>query len=179
MLSWLPANVILLNLLAVKIYIQFITSIFYIFRCVSRKEFRELKDEVRCLKRKISPPTAPTSPDAQTAPAFPSPSSTYAAGETNSLYNGFKLSELQDISHIDKLYDAVKCLLLKLFIKEYILSHSVSGKAANSKTPNKCQFDVRLYNTMFGILKDKFGVKNKDITEKGHSVQNFVGKQKL
>lgn len=156
--------------------------------CVSRKEFKELKDEVRRLKRKFqelvktessgSPCTQTPTVDFPPSPKAPDLQSPSSAAQTTAGYNGFTLSDLKDsICHIDKLYEAVKCLMLKLFSKDYIVTHSVSGKAANSKTANKCQFDSRLYFAMLGVLKEKFDVKNKDITEKVHSVQKFVAKQ--
>lgn len=94
-------------------------------------------------------------------------------------FNGFTKSELQDsINHLDQLHPAVKILLLKLFPETYIVNHSVSGKASNSKTPRKPQFDLRLYGVMVSIIKDKFGSSNKDITEKVHSVQKYLQNKK-
>lgn len=52
-------------------------------------------------------------------------------------FNGHTLASLKySFCHMDKLYDVVKCLLQKLFPNAYILSYSVSGKAANYKTGN-------------------------------------------
>lgn len=97
-----------------------------------------------------------------------------------SSYNGYTIDNLQDsISHFDRLYDAVNCLLLKLFPKEYILSHSVSGKSGNSKLQPKSQFDPRLYCTMLSVIKKKFTlVTTKDITERVHAVQKSLKREK-
>ena len=81
------------------------------------------------------------------------------------------------IGHADDLYPAVKILLLKLFPEAYIVSHSVSGKASNSKNHAKPPFDSRLYGVMLCILKEKFGSSSKEVTEKVHSVQKFINKK--
>ena len=79
------------------------------------------------------------------------------------------------MSHFDRLYDAVNCLLQKLFPKDYILNHSVSGKSENSKLQPKSQFDTRLYSAMVTAIKNKFTqVTTKDITERVHSVQKSL-----
>ncbi len=100
--------------------------------------------------------------------------------EDAELYNGNSLSALHDmISHIDKLYDAVKTLLRNLFPDNYILSHSVSGKAANKAAVAKPPFDARLYNILITVIKSKFlNTTSKEITEKVHSVQKYVAKIK-
>ena len=69
------------------------------------------------------------------------------------------------ISHIDKLYDAVKTLLRDLFPDSYILSKSV--------------FDACLYNIFITLIKSKFlNTTSKEITEKVHSVQKYAAKIK-
>ncbi|KAJ8307791.1 hypothetical protein KUTeg_014656 [Tegillarca granosa] len=66
------------------------------------------------------------------------------------LFNGNSIDNLKDaISHTDKLYEAVRILMFKLFPDHYIISHSVSGKASNSKTERKMSFDARLYGVMY------------------------------
>ncbi|XP_033733447.1 uncharacterized protein LOC117322617 [Pecten maximus] len=94
-------------------------------------------------------------------------------------YNGHTLSHLQDsISHTDTLYVAVRILLLLLFPEDYIISHSVSGKAANSKTEKNPSFDSRLFGIFLRILKSKFPNNSaKDVTEKIHSVQKSIMKK--
>ena len=82
------------------------------------------------------------------------------------------------MSHIDELYPAVKQLMLMLFPEDYIVSHSISGKASNSQSRAKPPFDGRLFQVMINILKEKFDVTTKEITEKVHSVQKFIMKKK-
>lgn len=95
------------------------------------------------------------------------------------LYNNHTKSELQDaVDHIDQLYPAVKTLMLMLFPESYIKTHSISGKPCNSKQAAKPPFDSRLYNIMIGIIKEKYGSANKEITEKVHSIQKWAQKQK-
>lgn len=166
------------------------------------KEFLSLKEDVRRLKRKIasiqpisqesastpakqlslSPPDSSSTPTcakhqssqeiSQSLGASPMPP---ASSNSSDLYNNCTRSELQDsIGHMDKLYPAVKILLLKLFPESYIVSHSVSGKASNSKCSAKPAFDARLYGIMITTLKEKFGSSTKEITEKVHSVQKYL-----
>lgn len=96
-------------------------------------------------------------------------------------FNGHTLAMLKySICHMDKLYDVVKCLLLKLFPDAYILSHSVSGMAANSKTGKKPAFGSRLYSAFVTMVKEKFpSASSKEITEKVHSVpKNLKNEEK-
>ncbi|VDI46866.1 Hypothetical predicted protein [Mytilus galloprovincialis] len=70
-----------------------------------------------------------------------------------SSYTSYFRSQLADfISHIDTLYAAVKTLLLQLFPEPYILSHSVSGKTANTKIVAKPEFDSRLYGVFADLV---------------------------
>ena len=110
-------------------------------------------------------------------------STTFSPSVTDSahvpMYNGHTLEALKDsVGHLDKEYECVKVLLCMLFSAEYILSHSVSGKASNSKTERKPPYDSRLYGAMVTALKSKFpNIKYKVITEKVHSVQKWISKQ--
>ena len=119
-------------------------------------------------------PQITTAQDSNAAIPVPAPCES-SLSETENIYNGHKRSALPEcISHTDKVYDAVKILLLKLFSEEYILTHIVSGKASNSKLLAKPAFDMRLYSTMVLLLKEKFeGLTSKVITEKVHSVQKM------
>ena len=82
------------------------------------------------------------------------------------------------MSHIDELYPAVKQFMLMSFPEDYIVSHSISGKASNSQSRAQPPFDGRLFQVMINILKEKFDVRTKEITEKVHSVQKFIMKKK-
>ncbi|KAL4228627.1 hypothetical protein ACF0H5_011675 [Mactra antiquata] len=79
-------------------------------QCVSRKEFRELKDEVRRLKRKLVSLTEPSSTESEqkatsTSSVLKSPqSSSSSSADESETYNGFTLHDLKDsICHTDKL----------------------------------------------------------------------------
>ena len=89
------------------------------------------------------------------------------------LYKGYTIDQLKDsISHMDKLYDCIYCILLKQFDKDYIISHSVSGQQANSTAETKLKFDERLFGIFIAVIKTKFPqVAKKDITGKIQSVQ--------
>ncbi|KAL4229807.1 hypothetical protein ACF0H5_010199 [Mactra antiquata] len=83
-------------------------------QCVSRKEFRKLKDEVRRLKQKLVSLTEPSSTESEqkatsTSSVLKSPQSFSSSSvEESDTYNGFTLHDLKDsICHTDKLYEAV------------------------------------------------------------------------
>ncbi|XP_070550486.1 uncharacterized protein [Ptychodera flava] len=105
------------------------------------------------------------------------PSISASTSDSNT-YNGMAYSTLQDlVAHCDKVYDAVKILLTTLFPREYILTHSVSGKAPNKSTPAKEPFDTRLFSAMVNVIKNKYPeISSKKITEKVQSVQKYVQK---
>lgn len=166
----------------------------YIFRYVTRKEFDELKEDVRRLKKKLREfkdelksenqkqreekivKEIKEEEDVKLEEDIRTPMKNCDA----SLYNGHSMSALTDsICHFDKLYDTVNCLLLKLFPKDYIITHSVSGKAGNSKLEKKMPFDSRLYSAFLSIVKAKFpNINTKEITEKVHSVQKKIKREK-
>jgi hypothetical protein len=59
-----------------------------------------------------------------------------------------------------------------------LLSHSVSGKAPNSTTPAKLEFDVRKYGIFDNIMREKFStLKSKDITAKVQGVQKCLQRE--
>ncbi|KAL4229631.1 hypothetical protein ACF0H5_010018 [Mactra antiquata] len=79
-------------------------------QCVSRKEFRKLKDEVRRLKQKLVSLTEPSSTESEqkatsTSSVLKSPQSfSSSSAEESDTYNGFTLHDLKDsICHTDKL----------------------------------------------------------------------------
>ena len=122
----------------------------------------------------ISSPThSISSPSHQNNSLFPN--SGPLGAEEEGLYNGNTYASLEDIiGHTDRLYEAVKILMTKLFPDEYIATHSVSGKASNTTTTAKPCFDLRLYGAMLKVLKGKFSVDAKAVTEKVHSVQKSI-----
>ena len=92
-----------------------------------------------------------------------------------SSYTSYFRTQLADfISHIDTLYAAVKTPVLQLFPEPNILSHSLSGKAATTKSVAKPEFDSRLYGD---LLKKNNSSLTKEIAEKVHSVQKYLQKK--
>lgn len=72
-------------------------------------------------------------------------------------------------------YTATKTLLGRLFTKQELLSHSVSGKAPNSKTPAKPKFDGQKYAIFTDIMREKFpSLETKDLTAKVQAVQKSI-----
>ena len=155
-----------------------------IFSCKKRfleieQEFKELKCEIHRLKKAKREGGNKVSSLTDTSVASTASGSNLTdcpTGSTDDIYNGHTKTALQDaISHTDKAYQAVRILLGKLFSEDYILSHSVSGKASNWKHNAKPAFDQRIFSTMVGIIKKKFtNVVTKEITEKVHSVQKVL-----
>ena len=75
------------------------------------------------------------------------------------------------------LFMTVQILLKKLFTIEEILSHSVSGKAANSKTVAKPRFDPMKIELIRKIASDQHGsqiVSTSTVTNKIQAVQKAV-----
>ena len=157
-----------------------------------RREFQQLQDEVRRLRRKLRELQDKQSQNVEASPApgtevikaseteqpVSSPvveeiSASQAAAGSNQLYKGYTIDQLKDsISNMDKLYDCVHCICLKLFDKDYIISHSVSGQWANSTAEAKPKFDERLFGIFIAVIKTKFPqVAKKDITGKIQAVQ--------
>ena len=68
-------------------------------------------------------------------------------------------------------YIATKTLLSSLFTEQELLSHSVSGKAPNSKIKAKPRFDGRKYSMFVDVIHEKFPtLEQKDITAKVQAV---------
>ncbi|KAH3721382.1 hypothetical protein DPMN_064305 [Dreissena polymorpha] len=108
----------------------------------------------------LETPTRPSSLKSET----PTSPSEMLSSSDEVKYNNHTMSDLEDsISHEDNMYSAVKILILNLFPERYIISHSVTGKASNSKLDAKPQFDRRLYNIFLSVIKNKFG-SIKDVT---------------
>lgn len=71
-------------------------------------------------------------------------------------------------------YSTAKTLLESLFTKQELISHSVSGKAPNTKTAAKPKFDAQKYAVFTAIMKDKFGLETKELTAKVQAVQKSI-----
>ena len=83
----------------------------------------------------------------------------FKASETEQPVSSPKVS----IGHRDKLYDCVHCS----FVKDYIISHSVSGQRATTTAEAKPKFNEQLFSVFIAVIKTKFPqVAKKDITGK-------------
>lgn len=157
----------------------------------TRKEFDQLAEEVKKLRRRVQHLERGGSSlpkDASSAQVGGASSAQVGASAlllkefhhesegTCSESSSPTATELADlIRHVDKLYACTRILLLQLFPREYIVSHSVSGKPSNSKTQAKPIFDQRLYGRMITTLKEKFpSVQYSEITAKVHAVQKSL-----
>lgn len=70
------------------------------------------------------------------------------------------------------LYSTINILMRKLFSEDEILNHSVSGKAANSKTAAKPKFEANKLDLLKKIAIDIHGkVVSTNITEKIQAVK--------
>lgn len=158
---------------------------------MSRKEFDDICDQVSRLKKRVRelekdaknsrepasppekrhylPPEVPIKPDKISPVTSP-------ANDVKH-YNGHTEMELRSmIEHVDGLFDSCKKLLLALFPNEYIISHSVTGRRANTMTEPKPKFETRLYDCFSKLIKEKFKVKDTEITQKVQSIQKFLKK---
>ncbi|KAI4795917.1 hypothetical protein KUCAC02_029571, partial [Chaenocephalus aceratus] len=147
---------------------------------VTRKEFGELTEDVKKLRRRVhqlekeaKEGSAKASHSASHAKAEGSGLSTKAEGspaedDTTGLYQQDTLADeiLADlIRHVDRPYAATRVLMLTLFTEEYIRTRS--GRASNTTMKAKPIFDGRLYNNMLGTMRAKFpSLKTSDITAK-------------
>ncbi|XP_045178479.1 uncharacterized protein LOC123538438 [Mercenaria mercenaria] len=120
---------------------------------VKKRDFDELQDQVRRLKKRV-----------RELERFQD--SAKPSNKASNLPEGPILS-----SHEDSLFECCK-KLLALFSTDYITTHSVTGRRANTSTEPKPKFDPRLYACLSKVLKEKFpGTKDTEITLKVRAVQ--------
>ncbi|XP_053405861.1 uncharacterized protein LOC128546157 isoform X2 [Mercenaria mercenaria] len=146
------------------------------------KDFDELQDQVRRLKKRVRElekfqDSEKSSNKASNLPEGPILSSHSESPSSPSQkpceeYNGYTEPQLKDmICHEDSLFECCK-KLLALFSTDYITTHSVTGRRANTSTEPKPKFDPRLYACLSKVLKEKFpGTKDTEITLKVRAVQ--------
>ncbi|CAG2223590.1 unnamed protein product [Mytilus edulis] len=145
---------------------------------VTRKELKDLHRKYKTLKERITilegkfatpEPTAKhvAEKDAEVE------SLSQPTTSTDHLFNGKTYNQLEEsVCHSDSLFACVHYLLLQLFTIDYILSHSVSGQASNSKCVAKPKFDARLYDTLVSIALKKYQKATKcEVTKRVQAVQ--------
>ena len=87
----------------------------------------------------------------------------------------------------DELQQSIKCenssfkgarrVLLKLFKREELLSHSVSGKAPNSTTPAKPKLNEDKMIVYKDLMRERYpNITDKEMVEKVHHVQKGIKK---
>ena len=147
------------------------------------KEFKELQDQFRRLKKRVkelesnsqtsSQKSQPNSPKIQVTEAI--------MEESHQSYNGYSEDQLHNmICHTDSVFDACEKLLLALFSTEYMISHSITGRRANTHTEAKPKIDERLYACFLKVIKAKFPVcKETEITSKVQAVQKKCKKMNV
>ncbi|KAM7152524.1 germ cell-specific gene 1-like protein [Macrochelys suwanniensis] len=138
-------------------------------RFVTLKEFqameRELdnvKEELKCLKWKVRHIGETVPPRA----------------EDSKRYNGYTLTELKEMVQFENdPYKAAHKILTALFSDVYLLQHSVTEQACNSKMPMP-KIDPELYMVYCNILKSLFpGISSQTLREKTQHVQNRIQKE--
>lgn len=82
------------------------------------------------------------------------------------------------VANSTSLFNTVNVLMRKIFTREEILSHSVSGKAANSTTPAKPKFGSQL-EIVRKVARDLHGdaASQSAVTNKIQAVQKAVKKE--
>lgn len=81
----------------------------------------------------------------------------------------------KEVVNSASLYNTVQTLMKKLFTNEEILNSSVSGKAANTKTPAKPKFDTQKLDVIRKICLDLHGQSN--ITDRIQAVKKSVKRE--
>ena len=134
------------------------------------EEVRELRSEVKSLRRKLK--NAESSVSSHAAAAGGSPS---AGGDQNEIGKSLQEKNADVIAGYgtNQIFDAVDSTMRLAFSDEELVSHSVSGKASNSKMTPKPVFDKTKYNQVLQALYTKFPQllsEKKELMLKIHSV---------
>ncbi|XP_074775499.1 germ cell-specific gene 1-like protein isoform X3 [Athene noctua] len=139
-------------------------------RCVTTKEFQamekeleDVKEELKCLKWKVRHIGETVQPLA----------------EDRKRYNGYTLRELKAMVQFeDDPYKAADTILTALFSDVYLLQHSVTEQACNSRSLPKLKIDPELYTVYCDILKNIFpGISSQTLREETQHVQKSTQKE--
>ncbi|XP_062444563.1 germ cell-specific gene 1-like protein [Rhea pennata] len=139
-------------------------------RFVTAKEFQaieeeleDVKEELKCLKWKVRHIGETVQPLA----------------EDSKRYNGYTLTELKAMVQFeDDPYKAAHKILTVLFSDVYLLQHSVTEQACNSRSLPKPKIDPELYTVYRDILKSIFpGISSQTLREETHHVQKRTQKE--
>nr|XP_021151426.1 germ cell-specific gene 1-like protein isoform X2 [Columba livia] len=126
------------------------------------KEIEDVKEELKCLKWKVRHIGETVQPLA----------------EDSKRYNGYTLMELKAMVQFeDDPYKAAHKILTALFSDVYLLQHSVTEQACNSRSLPKPKIDPELYTVYCDILKSIFpGISSQTLREETQHVQKSTQK---
>ncbi|XP_064886806.1 germ cell-specific gene 1-like protein isoform X2 [Columba livia] len=126
------------------------------------KEIEDVKEELKCLKWKVRHIGETVQPLA----------------EDSKRYNGYTLTELKAMVQFeDDPYKAAHKILTALFSDVYLLQHSVTEQACNSRSLPKPKIDPELYTVYCDILKSIFpGISSQTLREETQHVQKSTQK---
>jgi hypothetical protein len=139
-----------------------------------KKRVRELEKDAKYSREPTSPPEKRHYSQSEVR-IMPDKSS-LVPSPANDMQHYDGHTEIELRSFVDGLFTSFKKLLLALFPNEYIISHSVTGRPANTMTEPKPKFDCRLYDCFSKLIKEKFHVKDAEITLKVQNVQKLLKK---
>nr|XP_009672950.1 PREDICTED: uncharacterized protein LOC104143910 [Struthio camelus australis] len=115
------------------------------------KELEDVREELKCLKWKVRHVGETVQPLA----------------EDSKRYNGYTLNELKAMVEFEEdPYKAAHKILTVLFSDVYLLQHSVTEQACNSRSLPKPKIDPELYTVYRDILKSIFpGISSQTLRE--------------
>ncbi|XP_063199956.1 germ cell-specific gene 1-like protein isoform X2 [Chroicocephalus ridibundus] len=127
------------------------------------KELEDVKEELKCLKWKVRHIGETVQPLA----------------EDSKRYNGYTLTELKAMVQFeDDPYKAAHKILTALFSDIYLIQHSVTEQACNSRSLPKPKLDPELYMVYCDILKSIFpGISSQTLREETQHVQKSTQKE--
>uniref|UniRef100_U3I6C7 Germ cell-specific gene 1-like protein n=2 Tax=Anas platyrhynchos TaxID=8839 RepID=U3I6C7_ANAPP len=127
------------------------------------KELEDVKEELKCLKWKVRHIGETVQPLA----------------EDSKRYNGYTLTELKAmVQSEDDPYKAAHKILTALFSDVYLLQHSVTEQASNTRSLPKPKIDPELYTVYCDILKSIFpGISSQTLREETQHIEKSTQKE--
>ncbi|XP_061214219.1 germ cell-specific gene 1-like protein isoform X1 [Neopsephotus bourkii] len=127
------------------------------------EELEDVKEELKCLKWKVRHIGETVQPLA----------------EDSKRYNGYTLTELKAMVQFeDDPYKAAHKILTALFSDVYLLQHSVTEQASNSRSLPKPKIDPELYTVYCDILRSIFpGISSQTLREETQHMQKSTQKE--
>jgi len=130
-----------------------------------REEIKQLKEENKNMKKRLRKLERKT---------------TVQVAEEDEQAFGKRKSELMAaIRNESRMQTALKMLLVEVFGEHYLCSHSITGRAGNTKLEAKPVIDQPALGLIKGIIKQKFSASDSEITGKILNIQKalrFKGK---